>query len=204
MLVLGQIRTTWSVLSQHLIGVYVANGLLLQEILLLLHHPAKLLLWHSTTDLLLLLLLLLLLETVVFLVHVVPAVAAHVPLRRTLLAEDVTTYLSGRARQNIFVSCLSIAVHPILSCRIALMAHELLRAVPARMGRRNVKSAGISVIPIFVALDVIFVVVAAIVDIVITVVTVVVVIFVALVAVVTIAVAAAAAGPIATGAIPVL
>ena len=61
-----------------------------------------------------------------------------------------------------------------------------------------------TVIPIFVALDVIFVVVAAIVVIVITVVAIVVVIVVALVAVVAIAVTAAAAGPIATVAIPVL
>ena len=101
----------------------------MHEILLLLHHPAKLLLWHATTELLLLLLLLL--KVVIVLVHDVPTVAAHVPLCRTLLAEDVTTHLSGRAWQNVFVSCLSVAVHRILSRCIALMAHELLGTVPA-------------------------------------------------------------------------
>ena len=129
-------------LLKHLIVVEESEGLLLHEILLLLHHPAKLLVWHATTKLLLLLLLLLLLElVVVVLVNVVSAVAAHVPLCRTLLVENVATHLSGRAWQNILVSCLSVSVHCVLSCRIALVAHELFWAVAARMGRWNVKSA---------------------------------------------------------------
>ena len=127
-------------LLKHLIVVEESEGLLLHEILLLLHHPAELLLWHATTELLLLLLLLLELVVVV-LVNVVPAVAAHVPLCLTLLVEDVATHLPGRAWQNILVSCLSASVHCVLSCRIALMAHELFWAVAARMGRWNVKSA---------------------------------------------------------------
>ena len=114
-------------LLKHLIVVEESEGLLLHEILLLLHHPAKLLLWHATTELLLLLLLLLL-EVVV--VHI-SAVATHVPFCCPLLVADVLTHLSGRARQNIFVICLCAPVHRVLSCRVALMAHELPWAVHA-------------------------------------------------------------------------
>ena len=121
-------------LLEHLIVIHVAAGLLLHEaVWLLLHVLAKLLLWYSTAKLLLPLLLL---ETFVLQVVVVlAAVASHVPLCLTLLKKNVRTHLRGRTRQNILVALFTVDVHCILLCGVALMAHELLGAVPAGVGR---------------------------------------------------------------------
>ena len=190
-------------LLEHLIVVWIAEGLLLQKILLLLHHPAKLLLWHATTELLLLLLLLrLLLEVVVV---VTSAIAARGPFRCPLLIADFLTHPTRRGRQNIFVTCLIASVHCVLSGRVELVAHELIGTVPAGMGGRHVKTARMAVVPIikpFVGILLVAVGVAVVATAVVVIVVVTVVTFVAVVAIAS--AASAAARSIAAVVVPIL